>query len=119
MEDDIEKSKFQVKAIFPEEPLYIVSDGTKLYRVFQNIIDNALVVIKNIASYKMNFTSEEILQRFNRGTTEGSGLGLAIAESFSKLCGGDFKVEIDGDLFKVLIGFRTVESMDEKVEIFD
>ncbi len=137
MVDDIEKSGLQIKTIFPEEPVYIVSDGKRLYRVFQNIIDNALkyslketrifielieknghalVAIKNIASYEMNFTSEEILQRFNRGdgsrTTEGSGLGLSIAESFSNLCGGDFKVEIDGDMFKVIIGFTTVESVD-------
>lgn len=142
MIDDIEKSGFQIKTIFPKEPVYIVSDGKRLYRVFQNIIDNALkyslkgsriyielmeeegssiVAIKNIAAYEMNFTSEEILQRFNRGdgsrTTEGSGLGLSIAESFTNACGGDFKVEIDGDLFKVLIGFRTVQSMDEEADI--
>lgn len=140
IEDDIQKSSFQIKTIFPEEPVYIVSDGTRLYRVFQNIIDNALkysmvetriyvelvneddnasVAIKNIAGYEMNFTSEEVLQRFNRGdgprTTEGSGLGLSIAESFTNACGGDFKIEIDGDMFKVIISFRTVESIDETV----
>ena len=142
MVDDIEKSRFQIKTVFPEKPVYIVSDGKRLYRVFQNIIDNALkysmeetriyvelidegdnasVVIKNIASYEMNFTPEEILQRFNRGdgsrTNEGSGLGLSIAESFSNACGGDFKIDIDGDMFKVIISFRTVESMDETVAI--
>lgn len=136
MVDDIQKSGFQIKTNFPEEPVYIVADGKRLYRVFQNIIDNALkysmegtriyislmdeygnatVVIQNIAGYEMNFTSEEILQRFSRGdgsrTTEGSGLGLAIAESFTKACGGDFKIEIDGDMFKVLISFRAVQSM--------
>ncbi len=136
MTDDIQKSGFQIKIIFPEEPVYIVADGKRLYRVFQNIIDNALkysmegtriyislvdeygnatVVIQNIAGYEMDFTSEEILQRFSRGdgsrTTEGSGLGLAIAESFTEACGGDFKIEIDGDMFKVLISFRTVQSI--------
>lgn len=136
MVDDIQKSGFQIKTNFPEEPVYIVADGKRLYRVFQNIIDNALkysmegtriyislmdeygnatVVIQNIAGYEMNFTSEEILQRFSRGdgsrTTEGSGLGLSIAESFTKACGGDFKIEIDGDMFKVLISFRAVQSM--------
>ena len=37
--------------------------------------------------------------------TEGSGLGLAIARSFAELQGGKLSVEIDGDLFKVIIYF--------------
>ena len=45
------------------------------------------------------------MQRFIRGDkaryTEGSGLGLSIAESLTRLQGGEFKVTIDGDLFKV------------------
>jgi signal transduction histidine kinase len=41
-------------------------------------------------------------------STEGSGLGLSIAESFTRVCKGDFKVEIDGDLFKVMISFPLV-----------
>lgn len=44
-------------------------------------------------------------ERFIRGdvsrTTEGSGLGLSIAQSLTTLQGGRFKIEIDGDLFKV------------------
>jgi len=131
MEDDIERSGLQIKTRLPEEPLYIMSDGKKLYRVFQNLIDNALkyslkgtriyidleeiegkavASIKNIAGYEMDFTAEEILHRFNRGdkarTTDGSGLGLSIAESFTKVCGGDFKLDIDGDLFKVVLKFN-------------
>jgi signal transduction histidine kinase len=131
MEDEIEKSGLQIKKKLPENSLNIYSDGKKLYRVFQNVIDNALkyslegtrvyveleeidgkavAKIKNTAGYEMDFTAEEILQRFSRGdksrTTEGSGLGLSIAESFTNVCGGKFKVEIDGDLFKVQISFK-------------
>ncbi len=131
MSSEIEKSGLAVKVKLPEKSVNIISDGKKLYRVFQNVIDNALkyslsgtrvfveleeadgraiATIKNTAGYEMDFTSDEILQRFNRGdksrTTEGSGLGLSIAESFSKVCGGSFKVDIDGDLFKVTIGFN-------------
>ena len=73
------------------------------------------VIVKNTASYDMDFTSEEILQRFNRGddsrTSEGSGLGLSIAESFTKACGGEFTVKIDGDQFKVRLDFSRVRSM--------
>lgn len=131
MEDEIKDSGLQIRTKLPEEPIYIIADGKRLYRVFQNLIDNALkyslkgtriyinleevngkavASIKNIAGYEMNFTTEEILQRFTRGdkarTTDGSGLGLSIAESFTRVCGGDFKVDIDGDLFKVIIRFN-------------
>lgn len=38
--------------------------------------------------------------------TEGSGLGLAIAKSFTEAQGGNFHVEVDGDLFKVVIQWK-------------
>ena len=132
MEDKITASYLQIKMQLPDHPVSIQSDGKRLYRVFQNILDNALkysmpntriyiklnivdqkaiATIKNIAGYEMNFTAEEILQRFTRGdkarAAEGSGLGLSIAESFTKVCGGELKVEIDGDLFKVILSFDT------------
>lgn len=133
MDDEICKSGLQVKIKLTEKPVNIISDGKKLYRIFQNVMDNALkyslngtriyveleningkaiASIKNIAGYEMDFTAEEILQRFTRGdksrTTEGSGLGLSIAESFTNVCGGEFKVDIEGDLFKVTISFNEV-----------
>lgn len=135
MEQDIIASNLQIKTKLPDDAIMIYSDGKKLYRVFQNIIDNALkyslqgtrvyvgleerdgkavATIKNTASYEMDFTAEEILQRFNRGdksrTSEGSGLGLSIAESFTRICGGDFKVDIDGDLFKVTLLFNMFDT---------
>lgn len=134
MEDEIEKSSIRIKTDLTESPVYINSDGKKLYRVFQNIIGNALkyslqgtrvfiemeleqsiiyVTVKNTASYDMDFSTTDILQRFNRGdksrTTEGSGLGLSIAESFTWACGGTFKVDIDGDQFKVKLAFALSE----------
>ncbi len=130
LEDRITASGLQIKTKLPEVPVNIKSDGKRLYRVFQNVLDNALkyslqgsriyidlditedkaiATVKNTANYEMNFTAAEILQRFVRAdearTEEGSGLGLSIAESFTKVCGGDFQVIIDGDLFKVIIGF--------------
>jgi len=67
-------------------------------------------MVKNTAGYEMDFTEEEILQRFSRGdkarSSDGSGLGLSIAESFTRVCGGNFKVVLDGDLFKVAIEFK-------------
>ncbi len=114
--------------------LYISADGRKLSRVLGNLIQNTLkysmkhtrvflsamqegdrVVLecKNISSYPMDFTEEEIIGRFVRGdrsrSTEGSGLGLAIAKSYTELCGGEFRVILDGDLFKVRLSFPPVE----------
>lgn len=130
IEDDIERAGNKMKLKLPESSVEIVADSNRLYRVIQNVLDNALkyalngtrifiemekregrgiITIKNTSSYEIDFTAEEILQRFNRGdkarTADGSGLGLSIAESFTNVSGGSFKVDIDGDTFKVIISF--------------
>lgn len=130
MSEEIEASTIEFKLRVSDENLIIRSDGKKLYRVFMNLFDNALkyalhgtrvyidcevrqgeilIGIKNIAGYEMTFTEEEIRQRFARGdhsrTSEGNGLGLSIAESFTNVCGGVFRLVIDGDLFKVELKF--------------
>lgn len=134
MEESINVSGLTFRVNIPDEPVYIISDGKKLYRVWENLIANvlkysltgsrvfidlsldnqgALATIKNTANYEMKFSEDEILQRFVRGdesrTTEGSGLGLAIAQSFTQICNGQFSVKIDGDLFKVELGFVTIQ----------
>lgn len=131
MEDCIRDSGFIVREIYSEESVDIYSDGKKLYRVIQNLVDNALkyslegsriyvevnkdsdwgiFCIKNTANYEMGFTKEEILQRFFRGdqarSSEGSGLGLSIAESFTAVTGGLFDIEVDGDQFKAVVKFK-------------
>lgn len=143
MDDRIEASKRTLRKTLSAEPLYVVSDGQKLYRVYQNLIENALkyslegsrifidsfgddktvtTVIKNTASYEMDFNEEMITERFARGdinrTTEGHGLGLAIVKSFVEACGGKFHIDIDGDLFKAMVTFRRhiPDEMEEKTE---
>lgn len=77
--------------------------GTRVYVALEETEGVAVATVKNTAGYEMDFTVEEIMQRFTRGdrsrSTEGNGLGLSIAESYTRLCGGNFKVDIDGDLF--------------------
>ena len=87
--------------------------GTGVYITLEETEGMAVATVKNTAGYEMDFTAEEILQRFTRGdesrTSEGSGLGLSIAGSFTRLCGGRFRVDIDGDLFKVTISFNLAQ----------
>lgn len=134
MEDVIRTSGMVIREVMPEMPLKFTGDGKKMYRVLQNLIGNALkyslkgtriyivaerkasqvcVTIKNTASYEMDFTASEIMERFARGdrsrNTEGHGLGLAIAESFVKNMKGGLQVTVDGDQFKVQLTFPVVE----------
>ena len=57
----------------------------------------------------MDFTAQEITERFVRGdksrSQQGSGLGLAIARSFTEVQGGTFNLSIDCDLFKAGVSF--------------
>ena len=50
------------------------------------------------------------MKRFRREDisrqTEGSGLGLSIASSLTKVQGGDFKIDILGDVFSVTVEFK-------------
>lgn len=137
MEDQITQSQLTIKQSLPVYDVYIMGDGNKLYRVLQNILGNALkyamqgtrvyidlwvegdiavASVKNTASYEMDFTKEEVLERFSRGdkarSSEGNGLGLSIAESFTRVCGGNLDVIIDGDQFKVELRFHTMSNQE-------
>ena len=131
--DAIAAAPVKVVAALPDCECPLNNDGTKLYRVFANLLENALryslegsriflsleeakgengskvwrVTVKNTSREYIDFTAEEILARFVRGdrnrTTEGSGLGLPIAKSFTELCGGRFDLHLDGDSFCVTV----------------
>ena len=55
----------------------------------------------------MDFTKEEITERFARGdkarSGEGNGLGLAIVSTYAKALGGEFDIKIDCDQFKACL----------------
>lgn len=63
--------------------------------------------ITNTAGYFMDFTKEDIVERFARGdkarTGDGNGLGLAIVSTYAKALGGEFDIRIDCDQFKALV----------------
>ncbi|MDD7794944.1 sensor histidine kinase [Clostridium sp. 'White wine YQ'] len=122
---------FRVNA--PSEKIYVMVDGKRTWRVFENQIinilkysldntrvyinvekheDEVVIVMKNISAFEIDFNNEEITERFKRGdksrNTEGSGLGLAISKGLTELQGGEFNVEVDGDLFKTIMKFPIV-----------
>lgn len=130
LEDEFTKAGLELKVKYGAEKMVTKLDSERTFRVFENLLLNAtkysmpntrvyvemeennqqlLVSIKNISAVEMDFTEEEITERFVRGdksrNTEGSGLGLAIAKSFVELQGGTFAIHLDGDLFKVVMSF--------------
>ena len=130
-EDRLKERKLELIVDTPEEDVYIKADSRYLYRIIENMYSNIVkyaaevsrvyadivvedndvkIILKNISKEKLNITADELMQRFVRGeasrNTEGSGLGLSIAESLTTLQNGEFKIYLDGDLFKVIISFK-------------
>lgn len=129
-EEKLEKNQLEVVVDKPECPVKMMADGRHMWRVLDNLLNNAckyslpgsrvyvslrqegneaVIVFKNISKTALNIPSEELMERFVRGdssrNTEGSGLGLSIAQSLTELMQGSMKLEIDGDLFKVTLRF--------------
>ena len=127
--------KFSLKNLeliqtLPNEPAIIHVDGRRMWRVLENLYNNAakyampgtriyadlhfdkddvVFSLKNVSEYPLNFSADELTERFIRGdisrSTEGSGLGLSIAKSLVQMQGGTLELYLDGDLFKVTVCF--------------
>lgn len=133
LEDKIKKADLDFRCSYPEEKLTVRLDSQKTYRIFENLLvnivkyamphtrvfieilredDQAVIRMKNISEQELNIQGQELTERFVRGdaarNTEGAGLGLAIVKSFVELQGGEFGIEIDGDLFKTQVRFRVL-----------
>lgn len=130
-EDLLKQKNLTVILDAPENGIVQALDGDKTYRIFENLFTNIAkyalpgtrvyvsataqpeyteIVFKNISEAQMNFTQEEIVERFVRGDKSrhesGSGIGLAIVKSFTEVQNGTFSIEIDGDLFKAVVRFK-------------
>ena len=139
--DDFEKNGLDL--IFDEtaQKHIVFADGTKIFRVFENLLSNAkkysapgsrvyarlysdnengYFEIKNISKDPLNISAEELMERFVRGdksrSEEGNGLGLSIAKELCSLNGGGLTISIDGDLFKATVRLpkNGAEETDEK-----
>ena len=125
LDEKIHESRLAIKVTAAHEKIYAKADGRLLSRVMENLLSNifkyalmgsrvyieitedetsVLVSFKNISSYELNITVDELMERFKRGdesrSSEGSGLGLAIAKSLMEVQEGSLDLNIDGDLFK-------------------
>lgn len=108
--------------------VFIHADGNIMWRIFDNLFSNISkyslpnsrvyvnivatdqeisIIIKNISKNQLNISSDKLLERFVRGdvsrSSEGYGLGLSITEDLVVVQGGEFTIDIDGDLFKTTI----------------
>jgi signal transduction histidine kinase len=129
--DAIAESSLTFRVQTEKPHIHALADGKKTWRVFENLIGNVLkyalphtrvyislteqansvvLTMKNVSAYEIEFDPDELFERFKRGDqsrhTEGSGLGLAIAKSIMELQGGRLAIELDGDLFKVIVEFQ-------------
>lgn len=131
MEDKLADAGLDVRMSMPEEKVIVPLDSQKTFRIFENLFgniakyalpgtrvyvngftakDEVTIILKNITAQELSVSGEELTERFVRGdasrNTEGSGLGLAIAKSFTEIQGGKFRIELDGDLFKVVLNWK-------------
>jgi len=132
-EEDLAQAHLDLRMTKPHEPIYAYVDGQKWWRLIDNLIVNVLkyalegtrvyvtlkrtaegdaeFTVKNVAKYEISENADELFERFKRADasrhTEGSGLGLAIAQSIVDLHGARMSIEVDGDLFKVIVRIPT------------
>ena len=131
LDDKIQESRLDFIVDTPDEPIFTMVDGKRTFRAFENLITNITkystpntrvyidlfvendtisIIFKNISNYRLNLSPDEFLERFRRGdssrNTEGSGLGLSITQSIINTQNGTMDLNIDGDLFKVILQFK-------------
>lgn len=135
--DKARKRGLEISMDLPENDIYLNTDGRLLWRVFDNLLNNACkysmpgtriymsrqkeenrrsVIFKNISKERLNISADELMERFVRGdssrNTEGSGLGLSIAQSLTEILGGKLEISIDGDLFKAIVKIENLENQE-------
>ncbi len=132
--EDLTQSQLDLRMTMPHDPIFAYVDGQKWWRLIDNLIVNVLkyalegtrvyvtfkrtadgdaeFTVKNVAKYEISEDAEELFERFKRADasrhTEGSGLGLAIAQSIVDLHGARMSIDVDGDLFKVIVRIPAV-----------
>ena len=133
-DEKVREAGLEMITKLPDKEIKIMADTRRMWRVFDNLMNNickyaqrgtrvylalecsgkqAIISFKNTSRDALDISGEELMERFVRGdssrNTEGNGLGLSIARSLTELQNGTFQVDVDGDLFKVVLKFAIVE----------
>lgn len=140
-EERMQESGLELITKNTESEIKIMADPRRMWRVFDNLLGNickyaqkntrvylnieedsknCYLVFKNTSALELDINPDELMERFVRGdksrNTEGNGLGMSIASNMVALQGGQMKVCIDGDLFKVILEFPKYAEEQEAVE---
>lgn len=132
-EQKCQSAELELISSQPENKIMIMADSRRIWRVFENLMNNAckyslpgsrvyltltedngeaLFIFRNTSRTILNISPSELTERFVRGdasrSTEGNGLGLSIAQSLTALQNGKMDIIIDGDLFKVTLRFPII-----------
>ena len=133
-EQRLQASQLTLVVNEPDKPIQIMADGRRLWRVFDNLMNNickysqpgtrvyltleegqedAVIIFRNTSRDPLNLSPDELMERFVRGdsarNSEGNGLGLSIARSLTELQKGTMSISIDADLFKVILRFPKIK----------
>ena len=138
-QEQFQRRQLTIVTLFSTKQPTILADGQKMWRVLSNLFTNiykyamegtrvyislenqgtkVVFTAKNISAQALNFSADQLTERFIRGdlsrSTEGSGLGLSIAKTLTELQKGSFRLYLDGDLFKVVITFPVENKLPEE-----
>ena len=136
-EDKFAEKNLELVKNISTDNAYVYADGRRVFRIIDNVFGNVykyaqdgtrvylnlgfdadkknvILSLKNVSKEMLNISADELTERFVRGDkarhTEGSGLGLSIAKNLTELHDGTFKINIDGDLFTVIISLPLAEN---------
>ena len=138
-QEQFQRRQLTIVTLFSTKQPTILADGQKMWRVLSNLFTNiykyamegtrvyislenqgtkVVFTAKNISAQALNFSADQLTERFIRGdlsrSTEGSGLGLSIAKTLTELQKGSFRLYLDGDLFKIVITFPVEKKLSEE-----
>lgn len=132
-ENKFKSSNLDIKLNAPKEDITLFLDEEKTIRIVDNILsninkysledtrvyvdiikneENVEITFKNISKYDIDVDVNTIGERFVQGdksrNMEGHGLGLSIIKSLVNIQGGKVGLDIQGDLFKLVLKFTQI-----------